>query len=43
LKQRYKELAKRLHPDLNGGDAVAEERLKQVNQAYAFLLTRGFN
>lgn len=37
LKARYKELAKRLHPDANGGDKAAEERLKLVNQAYATL------
>ncbi len=35
LKLRYKELAKRHHPDMNGGDRVAEERLKDVNLAYA--------
>ncbi len=37
LKARYKELAKRLHPDLNGGDEMAEERLKAINHAYAVL------
>ncbi len=34
VKARYKELVKALHPDANGGDARAEERLKVVNQAY---------
>ncbi len=37
VKARYKELVKRLHPDANGGDQAAEERLKSVNQAYATL------
>jgi hypothetical protein len=37
LKARYKELVKRFHPDANGGDKSAEERLKLVNQAYATL------
>jgi curved DNA-binding protein CbpA len=37
LKTRYKELVKRHHPDANGGDKEAEERLKLVNQAYATL------
>ncbi len=37
IKTRYKTLAKQLHPDANGGDAEAEERLKIVNQAYAAL------
>ena len=35
LKTRYKELAKRHHPDANGGDRGAEERLKTINLAYA--------
>lgn len=37
LKSRYKALAKRHHPDLNGGDKAAEERLKMINEAYSFL------
>ena len=41
IKARYKELAKRYHPDLNGGSKVAEERLKLINRAYAFLVPRG--
>lgn len=39
LKARYKELAKRLHPDVNGGDTEAEDRLKKINLAYATLRT----
>jgi hypothetical protein len=35
LKSRYKELAKRHHPDANGGSRDAEERLKTINVAYA--------
>ena len=35
LKARYKELAKRHHPDANGGDKASEERLKLINLAYA--------
>jgi hypothetical protein len=34
-KSRWKELAKRHHPDANGGDRAAEERLKTINLAYA--------
>lgn len=37
LKVRYKILAKTLHPDANGGDKRAEERLKLVNHAYKTL------
>jgi hypothetical protein len=40
LKTRYKELAKRHHPDANGGDRAAEERLKTINLAYATLRGR---
>lgn len=37
IKQRYKLLAKSLHPDANGGDKRAEDRLKSVNHAYTTL------
>ena len=37
VKLRYKELVKQLHPDVNGGDRRAEERLKLVNDAYRTL------
>ena len=40
VKTRYKELAKRHHPDANGGDRAAEERLKTINLAYATLRNR---
>jgi hypothetical protein len=33
IKARYIELVKRHHPDRNGGDKAAEERLKTINQA----------
>lgn len=38
LKARYKALVKRHHPDANGGDKDAEEKFKQINQAYTLLL-----
>lgn len=37
LKARFKELVKKLHPDSNGGDKAAEERLRLVIEAYAIL------
>jgi DnaJ-domain-containing protein 1 len=37
IRNRYRELVKKLHPDANGGDKSAEERLKVVNQAYSSL------
>jgi hypothetical protein len=40
VKTRYKELAKRHHPDANGGDRGAEERIKTINIAYATLRAR---
>lgn len=38
LKQRYKTLVKKYHPDLNGGDKAAEERLKSIVEAYTYLV-----
>lgn len=37
VKAKYKELAKRHHPDANNGDKRSEERLKRINLAYATL------
>jgi hypothetical protein len=37
LKSRYKYLVKLYHPDRNGGDKEAEERLKLINEAYTTL------
>ncbi len=37
VKSRYKDLAKRHHPDANNGDRSAEERLKVINHAYSTL------
>jgi hypothetical protein len=40
VRSRYKELAKRFHPDVNNGDRSAEEKLKDVNRAYSLLRQR---
>ena len=37
VKVRYKELVKKYHPDANGGNRDAEERLKTINRAYSIL------
>jgi hypothetical protein len=34
VKARYKQLVKIHHPDANGGDKTAEERFKQISEAY---------
>lgn len=38
IKAAYRKLAKKYHPDLNGGSAEAEARMKEVNEAYTLLI-----
>ena len=35
IKSAYRKLAKKYHPDLNPGNKAAEEKMKEVNEAYA--------
>jgi len=37
IKRAYRQLALRYHPDKNPGDAEAEERFKELSEAYALL------
>ena len=37
IKQAYRTLARQYHPDVNPGDPQAEERFKEINEAYQAL------
>lgn len=37
IKKAYRKLAKQYHPDMNPGDAEAEKKFKEVNEAYEVL------
>ena len=37
IKNAYRLAAKKYHPDLNIGDKLAEERIKDINEAYKVL------
>lgn len=37
IKSAYRKLARKFHPDLNAGNADAETKFKEVNEAYAVL------
>lgn len=39
IKLAYRAAAKKYHPDLNVGDNLAEERIKDINEAYRILST----
>lgn len=37
IKQAYRRLARRYHPDVNPGDAASEHKFKEISEAYAVL------
>ncbi|TPG71319.1 J domain-containing protein [Brevibacillus laterosporus] len=39
LKKAYRQLAKKYHPDVNAGSSEAEQRFKEVHEAYTVLKT----
>lgn len=41
VRAQFKALAKRFHPDLNGGDRSHEEKLRAIIDAYNYLKTAG--
>ena len=37
IKKAYRKLAKKYHPDTNAGDASAEQKFKEITEAYSVL------
>src|SRR6187551_2973920 len=37
IKQAFRKLARKFHPDVNPGDKTAETRFKEINEAYEVL------
>src|SRR5579872_5968981 len=37
IKQAYRRLARKYHPDVNPGDKSSEDRFKEIGEAYAVL------
>ncbi len=37
IKRAYRKLARQYHPDVNEGDAAAEQKFKEINEAYTVL------
>ena len=38
IKAAYRKMAKKYHPDINGGSAAAEAKMREINEAYAVLI-----
>lgn len=37
IRKAYRALARKYHPDVNPGDKIAEEKFKEINDAYTIL------
>jgi hypothetical protein len=42
IKARFKDLVKRHHPDVNGGDQSSEDKLREIIVAYNYLKSAGY-
>ena len=42
IKKAYKKLARKYHPDMNPGDKEAEEKFKEIAEAYEILSNEGW-
>ena len=40
IKKAFKTMARKYHPDLHPGDKEAEEKFKEINEAYSVLTIR---
>ena len=40
IKDAYRKLSKKYHPDLNNGDIYFEERFKEIQEAYEYLVKK---
>ena len=43
VKKAYRTLAKKYHPDLNPGDKTAEQKMKEVNEAYDMIVNHKYD
>ena len=41
IKKAFRQLARKYHPDVNPGDKAAEERFKEISEAYEVLRVLG--
>ena len=43
VKQAYRKLAKKYHPDLNPGSKEAEQKMKEINEAYDMIVNHKYD